>query len=183
MAPTTWHATLSAALTLITRNLVLLPAQPTAAELAVAMPTAVGAILVGELDWAVAQQFQRAGVAHLLLSPGARSAAASSWVTPGSSPCLRCQYLCVRDADPQWANVLAQLHNWPTPDPDPLLVHACGLYVANAVRTHLKQAAVMGDAPAQIGLLGAIPNANRSEFHPGCGCARGVATEKTRVAA
>ncbi|MCH9817247.1 MAG: hypothetical protein K0U64_12505, partial [Actinomycetia bacterium] len=187
LAPPTWHAGLRSTLALVGIDVLALPAHPTTVDLDLAIPRCTVAVLVGELDWAIAGRLQRAHMPHLLLTPGERSVNASSWVVPGQQPCLRCQYLCQRDADPLWREVLAQLHNWPTPDPDPLLVHGCGLYVANVLRTHLSASASstppVASGQVRLAVTGAITNTRNSTFHPACGCARGVANEKTRVAA
>jgi hypothetical protein len=183
LCPDAWRSALVHTLSLVSQQLVVLSQYPDPEDLDPVLALATSAVLVGELDWSIARRLQQSGISHMLLSPGGSHVEASGWVHPGITPCLRCQYLCQRDADPFWSHVITALHDWPTPDPDELLVHASGLHAADALRRHWAGLTRPTQFPTRIGVSEAVASRTGTEFHPACGCASGVDTQITRVEA
>lgn len=68
-------------------------------------------------DWALpsaadieaGDELSRLGRAHLVVAAGASVVRIGPLVSPGSTPCLRCEYLARIELDPQWAQLAWQL--------------------------------------------------------------------------
>ena len=124
--------------------------------------------------------FLRDDVAHLPIAIDRRSATIGPLVVPGRTPCLACRDGHLRDRDPAWPRLHAQMVGR---DPGPVpaaLIAGAGAAAATLL-------APIGDDEGRVITLG--PDGSRAStsvrFHEGCRCREpssrslpGIATER-----